>query len=196
MEYTVEKYRQFPILTHSNNPTCNPQLALPIPSQHDDVYWQALRSLANDPRLPSPLFGGQNRQKKWICSKCSPSNSGHQYEKCMGMGNPRLRSHWSFVGVNSANVKCPTNNDPSHRKITRWDGARIKSTATCTLALTDLPLKAREAHIITGLSHHSLILVVTLCNAGCNIKFTKIGCHVKYPGGNCHERSKVHQNRM
>ena len=62
------------------------------------------------------------------------------------------------------------------------DGAHIKSTATCMLAMPDLPSKAREAHIIPGLSHHSLLLVVTLCNAGCDVKFTKIGCYVKYRG--------------
>ena len=60
------------------------------------------------------------------------------------------------------------------------DGANIKSTATCTLALPNLPAKAREAHIIPGLSHHSLLLVVTLCNAGCDVKFTRIGCYVKH----------------
>ena len=62
------------------------------------------------------------------------------------------------------------------------DGTNIQSTAMCTLAMPDLPSKAREAHIISGLSHHSLLSVVTLYNAGCEVKFTKIGCYVKYWG--------------
>ena len=62
------------------------------------------------------------------------------------------------------------------------DGAHIQSTATCTLAMPDLPAKAREAHTIPGLSHHSLLSVVTLCNTRCDVKFTKIGCYVKYQG--------------
>ena len=62
------------------------------------------------------------------------------------------------------------------------DSAHIKSTTTCILALPDLPAKLWEAHIIPGFSHHSLLSVVTSCNAGCNVKFTAISCYVKYWG--------------
>ena len=42
------------------------------------------------------------------------------------------------------------------------NGAHVESTTACTLALPGLPAEAREAHSIPGLSHHSLLLVVTL----------------------------------
>jgi hypothetical protein len=38
------------------------------------------------------------------------------------------------------------------------------------------------ASIIPGLAAHSLLWVVTLCNAGCSIIFTKIGCIIVYRG--------------
>jgi hypothetical protein len=44
-----------------------------------------------------------------------------------------------------------------------------------------LPLQARTAHIIP-VAIHSLLLVVTLCNVGCSIIFTKIGCTIIYRG--------------
>jgi hypothetical protein len=48
--------------------------------------------------------------------------------------------------------------------------------------LPDLPTLAHLAHIIPGLASHSLISVVTLCNVGCKVLFTKIGCLIKYRG--------------
>jgi hypothetical protein len=38
------------------------------------------------------------------------------------------------------------------------------------------------AHIIPGLALNSLLLVVTLCNAGCSVIFTKTGCTIIYHG--------------
>jgi hypothetical protein len=38
------------------------------------------------------------------------------------------------------------------------------------------------AHVIPGLAAHSLFSVVTMCNAGCSITFTKIGCTIIYCG--------------
>ena len=62
------------------------------------------------------------------------------------------------------------------------DGAYIKLIAISTISLPNLPEKAREAHIIQGLAHHSLLSIVDLCNAECEVIFTKIGCTVKYRG--------------
>jgi len=58
----------------------------------------------------------------------------------------------------------------------------VQSTHTCTLDLPDLPAGARAAHIIPGLASHSLISVVTMCNAGCTVTFTKINCTIVYRG--------------
>jgi hypothetical protein len=50
------------------------------------------------------------------------------------------------------------------------------------LDLPSLPSQACTAHIIPGLAAHSLLLVVTMCNAGCSVTFTKIGCTIIYHG--------------
>ena len=62
------------------------------------------------------------------------------------------------------------------------DGARVASTHTCTLDIPQLPEHAKLGHIIPGLASHSLLSVVRLCNAGCDVIFTKIECIVKYRG--------------
>ncbi len=62
------------------------------------------------------------------------------------------------------------------------NGERVQSTHTCTLDLPKLPATARNAHIIPGLASHSLLSIVTMCNAGCTITFTKIGCSIVYHG--------------
>ena len=62
------------------------------------------------------------------------------------------------------------------------NGERVTSTHTCMLDIPALPAAARLAHIISNMASHSLILVVTLCNAGCDIAFTKIGCTISYHG--------------
>ncbi|KAL3792547.1 hypothetical protein ACHAW5_007907, partial [Stephanodiscus triporus] len=62
------------------------------------------------------------------------------------------------------------------------NGDRVHSTHTCTLDIPNLPHGACAAHIIPGLATHSLLSVVNMCNAGCEVNFTKIGCTVKYRG--------------
>jgi hypothetical protein len=62
------------------------------------------------------------------------------------------------------------------------NGDKVQSTHTCTLDLPDLPADARAAHIIPGLASHSLLSVVTMCNAGCTVTFTKIKCTIVYRG--------------
>ena len=51
------------------------------------------------------------------------------------------------------------------------------------LQLYQLPEKARWTHKIPGLRSHSLVSVVKLCNAGCEVNFTKIGCKITYRRG-------------
>jgi hypothetical protein len=62
------------------------------------------------------------------------------------------------------------------------NGKRVHSMHTCTLYIPAIPASARHAHIIPGLASQSLISVVTLCNAGCNVVFAKIGCTITYCG--------------
>jgi hypothetical protein len=63
-----------------------------------------------------------------------------------------------------------------------YNGDKVHSTHTCTLDLSNLPAGARAAHIIPGLASHSLLSVVTMCNAGCTVTFTKISCTIAYRG--------------
>ena len=62
------------------------------------------------------------------------------------------------------------------------DGACVSSTHTCTLNLPQLPTRAREGHIVPGLASHSLMSVVKIFNAGCEVTFTMIDCQVKHLG--------------
>jgi hypothetical protein len=77
-----------------------------------------------------------------------------------------------------------TNMRPTSKPIIAWlpNGKCVHSTHRCTLDIPALPTLAPHAHIIPGLASHSLISIVTLCNAGCNVDFTKIGCPITYCG--------------
>ncbi len=73
-----------------------------------------------------------------------------------------------------------TNMHPTNKPIIAClpNGERVHSTHTCTLDIPALPASAQHAHIIPGLASHSLISIITLCNTGCNVVFTKIGCTI------------------
>jgi hypothetical protein len=63
------------------------------------------------------------------------------------------------------------------------NGDKVQSTHTYTLDLVpELPAGAQAAHIILGLASHSLLSVITICNAGCTVTFTKINCAIAYCG--------------
>jgi hypothetical protein len=53
------------------------------------------------------------------------------------------------------------------------NGTTIQSSHTCNLLLTDMPPQARQAHILPGLVHNSLISVGQLCNNECSVTFTQ-----------------------
>jgi hypothetical protein len=62
------------------------------------------------------------------------------------------------------------------------NGARVHSAHMCTLDIPSLPPNARTTHITPGLALHSLLSVMTLCNASCTVHLTKIGCTIVYHG--------------
>jgi hypothetical protein len=53
------------------------------------------------------------------------------------------------------------------------NGTTIQSSHTCNLLLTDLPHQARQAHILPGLVHNSLISVGQFCDNECSVTFTQ-----------------------
>jgi hypothetical protein len=52
------------------------------------------------------------------------------------------------------------------------NGTTIQSSHTCNLLLRNLPHQARQAHILPGLVHNSLISVGQLCDNECRVTFT------------------------
>ena len=62
------------------------------------------------------------------------------------------------------------------------DGNKLRSTHTGLINVPRLPRSGRIGHVIPGLSRYSLVSVVVLCNAGCDVMFTKIDVTVKYRG--------------
>ena len=59
-------------------------------------------------------------------------------------------------------------------------GYQIKSTHTCQLDIPWLPAEAKEAHIVPGLAHKSLVYIKVLCDAGCNVEYDSKECRVIY----------------
>jgi hypothetical protein len=53
------------------------------------------------------------------------------------------------------------------------NGTTIQSSHTCDLLLTYFPPQARNAYILPGLVHNSLISVGQLCDNGCSATFTQ-----------------------
>jgi hypothetical protein len=60
------------------------------------------------------------------------------------------------------------------------DGSQIKSTHTCEIDNPDLPNAARQAHIVPGLAHTSLVSIKMLCDAGCIVAYDNNDCKVYY----------------
>ena len=58
----------------------------------------------------------------------------------------------------------------------------LESTHECELDIPQLPPAARKGHIIPGMKGHSLISLVQLCNAGCQIAITREALIVYYQG--------------
>ena len=68
--------------------------------------------------------------------------------------------------------------------VTLPDSEKVHSTHIGDLDIPQLPKNARVCHIIPDLASYSLISVVKLCEAGCEVSFTKwgIGVEVRYRG--------------
>ena len=87
-------------------------------------------------------------------------------------------SHFLISNAPGQNKEIATT--PLH--ITLSNSVTVQSSHTANIALPQLPPMARIARIVPGLSSHSLIPVVKLCNAGCQAKITDITCKVHYRG--------------
>lgn len=58
------------------------------------------------------------------------------------------------------------------------DGATLRSTHTCDLAIPGLRPEATKAHIVPGLAHTSLLSTAVLCDAGYQVTYDAAACHL------------------
>ena len=72
------------------------------------------------------------------------------------------------------------NSNKQQISVTLPDGNKVKSTQKCLLNIPNLPHNTQIGYIVSGLASHSLISVLKLCDARCEITFTKIGVTIKH----------------
>ena len=89
-------------------------------------------------------------------------------------------SHFLVVGAPVTNKQVAV----APISFTLPDGDQVHSTHIGDLDIPQLIKSARECHIILDLASYSLISVVKLCEAECEVSFTKlvIGVEVRYRG--------------
>ena len=78
-------------------------------------------------------------------------------------------SHFLVVGATVTNKQVAV----TPISVTLPDGDQVLYTHIGDLDMPQLPKSAREFHIIPDLASYSLISVVKLCEAGCEVSFTK-----------------------
>ena len=83
-------------------------------------------------------------------------------------------SHFLIVGAPILHKKRTAN----PIKVTVANGEQVQSTHDGALDIPGLPPGARYAHVIPGIKH-SLLSIVRLCNAGCEIVFGRWGLNVE-----------------
>ena len=66
--------------------------------------------------------------------------------------------------------------------LTLPNGDVVKLSHIAKLNILLLPQAARTAHVVPGLASHSLVSVVKLCNAGCEVDIRDISCEIRYKG--------------
>ena len=67
-------------------------------------------------------------------------------------------------------------------RVTLPNGDTISSSHVGELDLPLIPSGGRVAHDVPGLASHSLVSVVKLCNAGCQVDVKDISCEIRYRG--------------
>jgi hypothetical protein len=76
------------------------------------------------------------------------------------------------------------------------NGTTIQLSHTCNLLITKLPPQARQAHILPGLVHNSLISVGQLCDNECSVTFTQNQVTVSKNGKNVMYGSRDPKSRL
>ena len=76
--------------------------------------------------------------------------------------------------------------------ITFPNGDAVRSSHIAELDLTQLPSTGREAHIVPGLALYSMVSVVKLCNAGCEVDIKNISCEIRYRGKQSYKAVRIY----
>ena len=90
-----------------------------------------------------------------------------QIIKDVGITDAGATGHFLQSGAPAINIK-RTKNPIS---ISQPDGGKLESTHKCEIDNPLLPKAARKAHIVPGLVHTSLVLIIFLINAGCFVTY-------------------------
>ena len=94
----------------------------------------------------------------------------------MAVADAGATGHFVLPGTPVTNVKIARH----PLKINLPYGDCLTSTHNCTLYTPWLPNEAKEAHIVPGLAHASLISIKILCDAGCKVTYDDDECCVYY----------------
>ena len=105
------------------------------------------------------------QQKKNAATHTNYTTAQLKIANNMAVADAGATGHFVLPGTPVTNVKIarhPLN-------INLPDGDCLTSTHTFTLDIPWLPNEAKEAHIVPGLVHASLISIKILCNVGCKV---------------------------
>ena len=119
-----------------------------------------------------------SREKQLVHTNMDLNNNVIESTALSSVGPPALSMLVADSGATShfVTIKAPIINRTRTTKplaITTANGAVIYSSHTAELNLPNLPLTARICHVVPHLGDFSLISVGQLCDAGCDVTFTR-----------------------
>ena len=155
------------------------------------AYENAIAGITREPPPAAKPRDNPRAPPNFLKSNCPAQRSRYAYAANDLLSTIKFTAdnikEWAILDSGATSHFLVTDAPVRHREVASDplivrlpDGARVKSTHTCELNLSQLPSAARIGHIVPGLASHSLISVVKLCNAGCEVTFNKIACKVTY----------------
>jgi hypothetical protein len=115
--------------------------------------------------------------------------SAHDYN--LAIADSGATSNFLTIDAHVVNIQPTTK--PLQVRIP--NGNYLQSSHTCQLDIPQLPKAARLGHIIPGMKGHSLISLVQLSNAGCQININRCELKVFYQGKLVLQGQKCNCNR-
>ena len=132
------------------------------------------------------LKGHSTRQEIWkgMASTIRASDTSIK-ESCFNTGSIKIAmnqaiantgatGHFRIPGASVTNLRILTKPITIHPP----DGDTLQTTHMCMLDMPWLPDEARQAHIVPGLTHSSLMSIKMLCNAGYRVEYDNEKCLV------------------